>query len=89
MTQREKQERLNALATEKMNLESLLKSGDYKVIKCAEAQAAGEELPYDISRLHAERQQMRDRVNAIENDIRDIEAAICEDEQPGAHPFDN
>jgi len=86
MTQQEKQERLNALATEKMNLESLLKSGDYKVIKCAEAQAAGEELPYDISRLHAERQQMRDRVNAIENDIREIEAIEVEDVQPDIRP---
>lgn len=52
-----------------MELESQLSGGDYRVIKCAEAQAVGETLPYDAEQLHAERQQKRDRINAIEAEI--------------------
>lgn len=61
------------LYTEKMELESQLSSSDYRVIKCAEAQAVGETLPYDAAKLHAERQQKRDRINAIEAEIADLE----------------
>lgn len=43
-----------------------LAESDYKVIKCAEAQMAGEELPYDIVELHAERQTLRNEINALE-----------------------
>ena len=39
---------------------------DYKVIKCAEAQLAGKELPYDIVALNVERQAIRDKINALE-----------------------
>lgn len=89
MTQQEKQERLNTLTTEKMNLESSLKSGDYKVIKCAEAQAAGVEMPYDIEALHQERQQQRDRINAIEEEVRKTEAIEPDEDMPDdMHPED-
>ena len=56
-----------------MELESQLSGGDYKIIKCAEAQAVGETLPYDAEKLHAERQQKRDRINAIEAEIAELE----------------
>lgn len=48
-------------------LKAQLESTDYKIIKCSEAQLVGEELPYDISELHAERQALRDRINELEN----------------------
>lgn len=47
-------------------LKAELTSTDYKVVKCSEAQMAGEELPYDIVALHAERQALRDRINELE-----------------------
>ena len=47
-------------------IKAQLVSTDYKIIKCSEAQLAGEELPYDIAALHSERQAMRDRINALE-----------------------
>lgn len=47
-------------------LKEELSSTDYKVIKCSEAQLVGDELPYDIAALHAERQAIRDRINALE-----------------------
>ena len=48
-------------------LKAQLESTDYKIIKCSEAQLMGEELPYDIAALHAERQTLRDRINELES----------------------
>ena len=73
MKKEEINERINVLYTEKMELESQLSSSDYRVIKCAEAQAAGETLPYDAEKLHAERQQKRDRINDIEAEIAELD----------------
>ena len=47
-------------------LKAKLESTDYQIIKCSEAQLAGEEMPYDIQALHAERQAIRDEINALE-----------------------
>lgn len=47
-------------------LKAQLSSTDYKIIKCSEAQLMGEELPYDIVALHAERQAIRDQINELE-----------------------
>lgn len=63
-----------------MGLESQLKSGDYKVIKCAEAQAVGTEMPYDMEALHQKRQQWRDRINEIETEISELENTESDEE---------
>lgn len=47
-------------------LEEQLRSNDYKVIKCFEAQATGGEMPYDIAALHAEREQARSEINELQ-----------------------
>lgn len=47
-------------------LEEQLRSDDYKVIKCFEAQATGGEMPYDIAKLHAERESKRAEINALQ-----------------------
>ena len=65
-----------------MELESQLSGGDYKIIKCAEAQAVGDPLPYDAVKLHADRQAKRDRINAIEDEIAALDALEPEDETP-------
>lgn len=49
-------------------LKKALTSTDYKVIKCYEASLIGEELPYDIKVLHKERQQIRNRINTLQNE---------------------
>lgn len=82
MTRQEIQEQVNLLSTEKMELESHLSGGDYKIIKCAEAQAVGEPLPYDAAKLHADRQAKRDRINAIENEIAELERQEPDEETP-------
>ena len=47
-------------------LKDALAQGDYKIIKCAEAQLTGEPMPYDIAALVAERNAMRQEINALE-----------------------
>lgn len=49
-------------------LKDLLAQGDYKIIKCAEAQMLGEDLPYDLAALVAERNAYRNEINALENE---------------------
>lgn len=53
-------------ATQITQLKFQLSESDYKVIKCAECQLAGLELPYDILSLNAERQAIRDQIKALE-----------------------
>ena len=48
------------------HLKQQLTDTDYKIIKCYEYQLAGLQLPYDIQVLHAERQALRDQINALE-----------------------
>ena len=51
---------------EALRLRSSLSDTDYKIIKCMEAYLCGEELPYDIEALHAERNTQRDEINKLE-----------------------
>ena len=51
------------------SLKQQLSATDYKIIKCSEAQLLGEELPYDIASLHAERQALRDKINELEQQL--------------------
>lgn len=49
-------------------LKNELNATDYKIIKCSECSLAGEPLPYDIQELHAQRQELRNKINELEND---------------------
>lgn len=48
-------------------LKAQLAESDYRVIKCSEAMLAGLPMPYDVAQLHAERQAIRDQINAFDN----------------------
>lgn len=50
-------------------LKAELSATDYKIIKCSEASLLGEELPYNVSELHATRQALRDRINQLESKL--------------------
>ena len=52
-------------------LKSELQESDYKVIKCAEAICLNEELPYNMTELHNERQALRDKINELESEVCD------------------
>lgn len=51
------------------SLKKELSDSDYKVIKNYEATMAGEQPPYDMTSLHAERQALRDMINQLELQI--------------------
>lgn len=46
-----------------------LAKGDYKVIKCMEAQLSGADMPYDVNALVAERNAIRAEINALEKEF--------------------
>lgn len=48
-------------------LKEQLAQGDYKIIKCAEAQLTNEPMPYNVAELVAERNQWRKEINELEN----------------------
>lgn len=59
------------------NLQSELTSvvsdiGDWKIAKCMEYQAMGMDAPYDIYELHEKRQNVRDKIGEIENEIEQL-----------------
>lgn len=47
-------------------LKDQLAQGDYKIIKCAEAQLTNEPMPYDVAELVAERNELRKQINELE-----------------------
>lgn len=47
-----------------------LANTDYKVMKCYETSLIGKVLPYDIEKLHIDRQKLRDEINRLEDIIR-------------------
>jgi len=81
MTREEQQEQLNLLYIEMNNLESELKSNDYKNVKNGEAERANKPLPYDPLGLYTENQAKRDRINEIEEEIEILKAFPVDDEQ--------
>lgn len=67
MTEREQ------LEQEIRNLECDLAASDYKVIKCYEYSLIGQELPYNVQEINAERQAIRDRINYLQEQIKETE----------------
>ena len=57
------------LLSEIERLKSELQESDYKVIKCAEAICLNDELPYNMTALHKERQALRDKINELESEV--------------------
>lgn len=49
------------------NLKEQLAQGDYKIIKCYEAQLMNKAMPYDFVTLISERDALRERINELEN----------------------
>lgn len=69
-----KEEIIASYQTEIEQYKAQIAEDDYKVIKCAEAQLMGAEMPYNVSILHSERQKLRDEINKLENEI----IVLCE-----------
>jgi len=50
-------------------LKSQLTTSDYKIIKSYELSLVGKESEYDLTTLHNERQELRDLINSLEQQI--------------------
>ena len=76
----EKQKNIQEKQQEIINLQAHLASknseiGDYRVIKCFEATLSGAKtMPYDTTTLLAERQKVRDKINALQAEVAQLEA---------------
>lgn len=46
--------------------------GDWKVCKSYEYSLVGQEIPYDVNELHAQRQAIRDRIKEIEEELKTL-----------------
>lgn len=53
-------------------LKDQLAQGDYKIIKCAEAQLTNEPMPYNVAELVAERNELRREINELEELLNNI-----------------
>lgn len=62
-------EQIEATIYEIANLKEMLYASDYQIIKCYEYALNNLELPYDVAELHAERQALRDQINALESTL--------------------
>lgn len=56
-----------AVMAEIRQLQNTLTASDYKIIKSYEAALMNTEAPYQIVPLHLERQQIRNRINELQN----------------------
>lgn len=59
-------------------LKAQLSATDYQIIKCSEYQLMGLDLPYNVATLHAQRQALRDEINALEEEKENKEAGADE-----------
>jgi hypothetical protein len=50
-------------------LKQKLADTDYKIIKCYEYTLVGQPLPYDVQKLHTERQSARNKIEQLEKTI--------------------
>lgn len=66
------------------SLEKQLSDGDYKIIKSYEC-SLNIEIPYDMEQLHSERQNIRDRINSLREEIVDFEIKFKEMERKEAN----
>lgn len=65
----------NKILQEKINtLKKQLDNSDYQILKCTENFMLGSVLPYDFSKLLSNRMEIRDNINALQNDSLEVNA---------------
>lgn len=64
------QQKIYEVKNEINNIKKQLSDTDYQVIKCAEYSQTGLEAPYDVDELHKTRQALRDKINLLENELK-------------------
>ena len=59
-------------------LKAKLNETDYKILKCSEASLLGQEMPYDLDAVVAERDEWRAQINALEEKLKTLEDSETE-----------
>ena len=67
-----KQEQIRQVTAQINDLKEQIAASDYKVIKTYEYSLLGEQAEYDMETVHAERQNLRDQINALETQLADL-----------------
>lgn len=70
-----RQQQVSQLTAQINDLKSRIAASDYKIIKTYEYTLLGEQTEYDIEEVHAERQTLRDQINALETQLADLTTA--------------
>ena len=65
--------RINGINSHIAALKQKIESTDYQIIKCYEYALNNLTSPYDITKLHEERQALRDQINELEESLKDEE----------------
>lgn len=63
----EKKFDIQKVKKEIQELKDALSAGDYQITKCYEASLLGQGLPYNVTELHAHRQEVRNKINELES----------------------
>ena len=69
-----RQQQISQVITQIDDLKARIAASDYKIIKTYEYTLLGEQTEYDIEAVHAERQALRDQINALETQLSDLTA---------------
>ena len=69
-----KQEQIRQVTAQINDLKVQIAASDYKVIKTYEYSLLGEQADYDMETVHAERQNLRDQINALETQLTELTA---------------
>lgn len=69
-----KQEQIRQVTAQINDLKEQIAASDYKVIKTYEYTLLGEQTEYDMEAVHAERQALRDQINALETQLTELTA---------------
>lgn len=72
IVERERQNQIQSLNSQISDLKTQLNSSDYKIIKSYEYTLANEDIEYDMSALHEERQTIRDQINTLEEELQSL-----------------
>lgn len=72
IAQQERQNEIQSLVSQITNLKEQLSSSDYKIIKSYEYSLANKEIEYDMESLHDERQEIRNQINTLEEELQNF-----------------
>jgi hypothetical protein len=67
-----RQQQISQVIAQIDDLKARIAASDYKIIKTYEYTLLGEQTEYDIEAVHAERQALRDQINALETQLADL-----------------